>query len=267
MAAVRALIDAQARADRDAGLDWTTITVPAERLDPRSPAPMRGCRSTSTTRRSEGGRSARTSAALSPGAAGIDVAVAGKRPLRLGAGAPERVRPGRAALLAAGLAELAGGVADRSTRSGRPGDPAGRRAARYAVPGGGWQLTPVLSLDAIRLIAGLGGRARRDLRGAVAARTRARALLERVDVRTLHAGPRECLDSAAELGHALSRELGHAAAAPAGRRTSATVGAPGRGRRPTRAATDSNTSRARAARPHLLRPRVHPAAARRQRPV
>ena len=35
MAAVSALIDGQARADRDAGLDWTTITVPAARLDER----------------------------------------------------------------------------------------------------------------------------------------------------------------------------------------------------------------------------------------
>ena len=35
LAAIAALTDGQARADRDAGLDWSTITAPASRLDER----------------------------------------------------------------------------------------------------------------------------------------------------------------------------------------------------------------------------------------
>ena len=51
MSAVRALIDGQARADREAGLDWTTVTAPAAATRRRRcAAPTPGCRSTSTTR-------------------------------------------------------------------------------------------------------------------------------------------------------------------------------------------------------------------------
>ena len=35
LTAIQALTDGQARADQEAGLDWTTITVPASRLDER----------------------------------------------------------------------------------------------------------------------------------------------------------------------------------------------------------------------------------------
>jgi hypothetical protein len=71
----------------------------------------------------------------------------------------------------------------------------------------GWQLVPVLALDTIRLIAELGGRLERDLRSAVLPIGSRGALLERINVRTLHAGPRECLDSAGQLAQELSREL------------------------------------------------------------
>ena len=66
---------------------------------------------------------------------------------------------------------------------------------------------PVLALDTIRLIAELGGRLERDLRSAVLPIGSRDALLERINVHTLHAGPSECLDSAGQLAQELSREL------------------------------------------------------------
>src|SRR4051794_4780578 len=74
----------------------------------------------------------------------------------------------------------------------------------------GWQLSPVLSLDAIRLLHSLGGRVEYHLRSAVLPLNAAGELLEQVNPRTLHAGPNEHLDSAAELSQALTRELGAA---------------------------------------------------------
>jgi hypothetical protein len=59
-----------------------------------------------------------------------------------------------------------------------------------AVPGNGWQLVPVLSLDAIRLIAALGGTPGRDLTAATLPADAADELLERINRNTLHAGPR-----------------------------------------------------------------------------
>ena len=72
----------------------------------------------------------------------------------------------------------------------------------------GWQLTPVLALDTIRLIAELGGRLERDLRSAVIPIGSRDALLERINIHTLHVGPRECLDSAGQLAQELSRAAG-----------------------------------------------------------
>jgi intein/homing endonuclease len=71
----------------------------------------------------------------------------------------------------------------------------------------GWQLTPVLALDTIRLVAELGGRLERDLRSAVIPIASREELLERINVHTLHAGPRECLDSAGQLAQELTRQL------------------------------------------------------------
>ena len=59
----------------------------------------------------------------------------------------------------------------------------------------GWQLTPALSLHAIRLLAALGGRLERGLRGATLPLDALDALLERVNQHTLHAGGRETLES------------------------------------------------------------------------
>ena len=86
-----------------------------------------------------------------------------------------------------------------------------RPVALFVVPavrGEGWQLTPVLSLDAIRLLVSLGGRLERDLRSAVLPAAAASELIERLNVHTLHAGPKECLDSAGQLAQELTRELG-----------------------------------------------------------
>ena len=77
-----------------------------------------------------------------------------------------------------------------------------------AARGDGWQLTPVLSLDMIRLFVSLGGRLERDLRSAVLPAATASELIERINMNTLHAGPKECLDSAGQLAHELTRELG-----------------------------------------------------------
>ena len=76
-----------------------------------------------------------------------------------------------------------------------------------AVYAEGWQLVPVLSLDAIRLVIELGGRLDRDLCSAVLPIDAVPMLLGRVNIRTLHAGPKECLDSAGQLAQMLSREL------------------------------------------------------------
>ena len=71
----------------------------------------------------------------------------------------------------------------------------------------GWQLVPVLALETIRLVAELGGRLERDLRAAVVPITSREELLERINIHTLHAGPRECLDAAGQLAQELSRQL------------------------------------------------------------
>ena len=67
---------------------------------------------------------------------------------------------------------------------------------------------PALSLDAIRLIAALGGTLERDLISAKLPADAADELLDRTNPRALHAGPRECLDSAGQLSKQLSRALG-----------------------------------------------------------
>ena len=66
----------------------------------------------------------------------------------------------------------------------------------------------MLSLDAIRLLVSLGGRLERDLRSASLPAAAASELIERINVHTLHAGPKECLDSAGQLAQELTRELG-----------------------------------------------------------
>ena len=71
----------------------------------------------------------------------------------------------------------------------------------------------MLSLEAIRLLVSLGGRLERDLRSAALPAAAVPRLLERINLRTLHAGPKECLDSAGQLAQELGRELGQPIAA------------------------------------------------------
>jgi len=66
----------------------------------------------------------------------------------------------------------------------------------------------VLSLEAIRLIAELGGRLDRDLCAATLPADATGELLERINVNALHAGPKENMDSAGKLAHELTRRLG-----------------------------------------------------------
>jgi hypothetical protein len=87
-----------------------------------------------------------------------------------------------------------------------------RPVGLFLVPavrsGDGWQLMPALSLEMIRLGTELGGRLERDLRSVVIPIGARGQLLERINHRTLHAGPKQCLDSAGQLAQELSRELG-----------------------------------------------------------
>lgn len=77
-----------------------------------------------------------------------------------------------------------------------------------AVPSGGWRLGPVLSLELIRLVCALGGQVDRELRSATLPADKATDLLGAVNVHTLHAGPKENLDSAQQLSRDLSGALG-----------------------------------------------------------
>ncbi|HEV2753323.1 MAG TPA: hypothetical protein VGV36_05745, partial [Solirubrobacteraceae bacterium] len=77
-----------------------------------------------------------------------------------------------------------------------------------AVAGGGWRLAPVLSLELIRLVCALGGRVDHDLMAATLPADKVCDLLNAINVHTLHAGPKENLDSASQLASDLSGALG-----------------------------------------------------------
>jgi hypothetical protein len=203
--AVATLINGQARADRDAGLDWSTVTVPAARLDAR-------------LRRSH----ARLPIALD------DPAVYAFRNDQRRALAGRLGLTGEQAedLSRWTLANPAAFDADelRCWRIASPTwlaladerlpavETVDRPVGVFVVPalraGDGWQLVPVLSLDAIRLVDSLGGRVERDLGAAALPISSVTRLLERINGQTLHAGPKEGLDSASQLAAELSRELG-----------------------------------------------------------
>ena len=111
---------------------------------------------------------------------------AGRRPLALGCSPPRRLR--RRATCAAGGSPRPPGCAladEQLPAVGTVERPVGVFVAPARARATGWQLTPVLSLDAIRLIAALGGRVERDLRSARAARSAPSSeLLERDQRRT-----------------------------------------------------------------------------------
>jgi Helicase conserved C-terminal domain len=204
LAAIQALIDGQALADTDAGLDWTRITAPASELDER----LRRAHATLPVDFSD------------PAVFGDVGAQRRALATRLGLPAGQADDLSRwvlgnsdqfdaAELRCWRIAsptwlQVAGEQLDAVDRVDRP-------VALFVMPavrGEGWQLTPVLSLDAIRLLVSLGGRLDRDLRSAVVPATAASELIERLNVHALHAGPKECLDSAGQLAQELTRELG-----------------------------------------------------------
>ena len=204
LAAIQALTDGQARADTDADLDWTRITAPANQLDEKL-------------------RRAHASLPIDLADPGVFGDVGAQRralATRLGLPAGQADDLSRWVLAHPDQFEAA---QLRSWRIASPTwlavageqleavDQVRRPVALFVMPaarGEGWQLTPVLSLDAIRLLISLGGRLERDLRAAVLPAAAASELIKRINVNTLHAGPKECLDSAGQLAQELTRELG-----------------------------------------------------------
>ena len=200
METVNTLIDSQKAADREAGLDWSRLTVPASRLD----EPL---------------RRAHAGLPIDLSAPSVYVyredqrrALAG----RLGLAADKADDLSRWALAypaefdaedlrcwrigSRTWLELADEQLDTIGDVQRP-------VGLFVAPAlrtEGWQLSPVLSLEAIRLITALGGYVERDLCAAILPFDRVPALLERINVKTLHAGPKECLDSAGQLAAELS---------------------------------------------------------------
>jgi len=204
LAAIQTLIDGQACADADAGLDWTRITAPASQLDEK----LRRAHATLPVDLSDpavfGDVGAQRHALASrlglPAAQADDLS-------RWVLAHPAQFDPAQLRcwrIASPTWLQVAGEQLEAVDRVQRP-------VALFVMPavrGDGWQLTPVLSLDAIRLLVSLGGQLDRDLRSAVLSATAARELIERINVHTLHAGPKECLDSAGQLAQELTRELG-----------------------------------------------------------
>jgi hypothetical protein len=204
MTAVKALVDGQAAADHEAGLDWSQLTIPASCLD----EPL---------------RRAHARLPIDLGDPSVYAYLDDQRRVlagRLGLPAdkaddlsrwvlcypdefdPEDLRCWR--IGSTTWLALADEQLDTVLRVQRP-------VGLFVAPAlrtEGWQLTPVLSLEAIRLFTALGGYVERDLCAATLAMDRVPALLERINVQTLHAGPKECLESAGQLASELSGRLG-----------------------------------------------------------
>ena len=203
-AAITALIDGQAAADRDAGLDWSIVTAPASTLDERLARAHATLPVDLDDPRVWAYQLDQRRVLARP--LGLDDHLADDlsrwllaNPSQFDAGDLRCWRIGSATWLS-----LAG---ERLGAVGMVERPVGVFVVPAIGSSDGWQLTPVLALDTIRLIAELGGRLERDLRSAVIPIGSRDALLERINVHALHAGPRECLDSAGQLAQELSREL------------------------------------------------------------
>jgi hypothetical protein len=202
--AIAALIDGQARADSDAGLDWSTVTVPASRLDDRL------------------GR-AHTRLPITLGDPNVWAYTLDQRHAlanRLGfdgrraddlsrwaLGHPEGFEATDLRCWRIGSDTWLQLAREQLPAVGRVERPVGLLVVPALKASDGWQLMPVLALDTIRLVAELGGRIERDLRTGVVPITARAELLERINLHTLHAGPRECLDTAGQLAQELSRAL------------------------------------------------------------
>ena len=204
-AAIAALIDRQALADRAAGLDWSTIEDPPSLLDER-------------LRRAHE-RLPITLEDPSVWAYALDQ----RRALTTRLGLDERTTDDLSRWVLTHPGEFDPGDL-RCWRIGSgswlalaheqlpPVVTVERPVGLFVVPAlkasDGWQLMPVLALETIRLVAELGGRLERDLRSAVIPMSSREELLERINLHTLHAGPRECLDAAGQLAQELTRQLG-----------------------------------------------------------
>ena len=203
MTAVGALLDGQTVADREAGLDWSRLTVPASRLD----EPLRRAHARLPIDLADPGVYVHRDDQRRALAERLGIAAGQADDLsRWALAYPAEFDPADLRCWRIGSAtwlELADEQLDTVRRVQRP---VGLFLAP-ALTSEGWQLGPVLSLEAIRLITALGGHVDRDLCGAVLPMDRAAGLVERVNVQTLHAGPKECLDSAGQLAQELSREL------------------------------------------------------------
>ena len=77
-----------------------------------------------------------------------------------------------------------------------------------SATGRGWQLTPCLSLDMIRLIAELGGDIDRELRRGYVPGASIADLVEHMNTNVLHSGDRNLIDSRKQLTHLLNGALG-----------------------------------------------------------
>ena len=199
--AQQALIDGQARADRDAGIDWTLLPAPG--LDERL-------------------AQAHTVLPVSVEDPGV---FAFREDQRRALCARLELAPGQADDLSRWVLEHPDQFDPDDLRCWRIASttwlqvaeqqlPPVKRVERpvgvFVLPAGreGWQLVPVLSLEMIRLIAELGGRLDRDLCAATLPADAAGELLERINVNALHAGAKDALDSAGKLAHELTRALG-----------------------------------------------------------
>ncbi|MGA2929291.1 MAG: SNF2-related protein, partial [Solirubrobacteraceae bacterium] len=205
LAALNSLIERQGQADRDAGVDWSTITNPAGRLDERlrrahANLPLDLTDPAVYVHRDDQRRAVAGRLGVPGGQADDLSRWTLTHPDQFDAGDLRCWRIGSDSWLA---------LADEQL------EPVGivqRPVGLFVMPAlqnDGWQLLPVLSLDMIRLVTRLGGRLDRSLCAATLAADAVGALLERVSVQTLHAGPKECLDCAGQLAQELSRELGH----------------------------------------------------------
>ena len=203
LATVRSLIDGQAAADRDAGLDWSTVTTPANQLDQRlrrahSRLPIDLADPTVYVHRDDQRLALAGGLGLAGGQADDLSRWALAHPGQFDAGDLRCWRIGSDTWLA---------LADEKLE---PVGTVWRPVGLFVVPAiisEGWQLMPVLSLDTIRLVIELGGRLDRDLCSAILPIGAVPALLGRVNMQTLHAGPKGCRDSAGQLATELSREL------------------------------------------------------------
>jgi hypothetical protein len=203
MAAVNALLDGQAAADREAGLEWSRLTVPANRLD----EPLRRAHARLPIDLSDPSvyayvhdqRRALAGRLGLPGGQADDLS-------RWALSYPDEFDPEDLRCWRIGSPTWLALADEQLDSVERVQRPVGLFVAP-AIRTEGWQLTPVLSLEAIRLFTALGGWVERDLCAATLPMDRVPALLERINVQTLHAGPKECLESAGQLAQELSRVL------------------------------------------------------------